>query len=125
VSVLAATVAVYWWALLAGKPDDVTRSVAFLTLFVGNLALILVNRSWRLSTRQSLRERTNPTLKWILPGAIGMVIVLLTVPALRGAFHFGPLHPVDWVVAVVAGSVSVVWFEIYKGHAVRSAWERH
>ena len=116
-SVLAATLAVYLWALLAGEPDDVIRSVAFLTLFVGNLALILANRSWRLSIRQALRQRANPTLKWILPGAIGMVIVLLTVPALRDAFNFGPLQPLDWVVAVTAGFASVIWFEIYKRQA--------
>jgi Ca2+-transporting ATPase len=119
VSVLAATLAVYTWALLAGEPDNVIRSVAFLTLFVGNLALILVNRSWRLSIRQSLRERANPTLKWILPSALGMVIVLLTVPALRDAFNFGPLEPSNWVVAVIAGSASVSWFEIYKRRATR------
>ena len=97
------------------------RSTAFLTLFVGNLALILVNRSWRLSIRQSFKERANPTLKWILPGAIGMVIVLLTVPALRDAFKFGPLHPVDWIVATTAGLVSVMWFEIYKHRTGRRA----
>ena len=115
-SVLAAPFAVYAWALLIDEPDDVVRSVAFVTLFVGNLTLILVNRSWRLSIRQSFQQRANPTLKWILPGAIGMVIVLLTVPALRDAFNFGPLHPLDWIVAVLAGFVSVMWFEIYKHH---------
>ena len=113
-SVLAATFAVYAWALRAGEPDDVIRSVAFLTLFVGNLALILVNRSWRLSIRQSLRERGQPDAEMDPPGAIAMVIVLLTVPALRDAFNFGPLHPLDWVVAVIAGFASVTWFEIYK-----------
>ena len=118
-SVLAATLAVYAWALLSNEPDDVVRSVAFLTLFVGNLTLILVNRSWRLSIRQSFRERANPTLKWILPAAVAMVVVLLTVPVLRDAFNFGPLHPLDWAVATLAGSLSVVWFEIYKHRAGR------
>ena len=118
-SVLAATVAVYVWALLTHEPEDVVRSVAFLTLFVGNLTLILVNRSWRLSIRQSFRERANPTLKWILSGAVGMVVVLLTVPALRDPFNFGPLQLADWIVAVVAGSASVTWFEIYKHHSNR------
>ena len=118
-SVLAATFAVYSWALLTGEPDDVVRSVAFLTLFVGNLTLILVNRSWRLSIRESFRERANPTLKWILPTAIGMVVILLTVPALRDAFNFGPLHLADWLVAVTAGTASVSWFEIYKHCAHR------
>jgi Ca2+-transporting ATPase len=73
-----------------------------------------VNRSWRLSIRQSLHELANPTLKWVLPPAIAMVVLLLTIPALRDAFNFGPLHPLDWLVAVAAGSLSVTWFEIYK-----------
>jgi Ca2+-transporting ATPase len=116
-SVLAATLAVYVWALLADEPDDVIRSLAFVTLYVGNLTLILVNRSWRLSIRQSFHQRTNPSLKWILTGAIGMVVVLLTVPALRDAFNFGPLDPLDWIISVTAGFVSVTWFEVYKHRA--------
>jgi Ca2+-transporting ATPase len=119
-SVLAVTLAVYAAALLADEPDDVVRSVAFLTLFVGNLTLILVNRSWRLSIRQSFRERTNPTLKWILPAAIALLVLLLTIPAFRAAFNFGPLQPSDWAVATVAGSASVTWFEIYKHRTGRS-----
>jgi Ca2+-transporting ATPase len=118
-AVLAATLAVYAWAMRSGEPDDVVRSVAFLTLFVGNLSLILVNRSWRLSVAKSFRERANPTLKWILPAAVGMVTVLLTVPALRDAFNFGPLQPLHWAVAIVAGSASVTWFEVYKRHTPR------
>ena len=111
---LAATLAVYLWALLDKHPDDVVRSVTFPTLVVGNLALILVNRSWRLSIWRTFRERRNPTLKWILAGAGVLVVVLLTVPGLRDAFNFGPLPPTGWVVAVVAGLLGVAWFEIYK-----------
>ena len=113
-SVLTGVVAVYVWALWSNRPDDVVRSVAFLTLFVGNLALILVNRSWRLSIRRAWRERANPTLKWILTGAILLIVVLLNVPTLRSAFHFGPLRPTDWVVAIAAGVAGVTWFEMYK-----------
>jgi Ca2+-transporting ATPase len=113
-SVLAVVLAVYLWAIWSDRPDDVVRSAAFLTLFVGNLALILVNRSWRLSARRALRERPNPTLKWILPGAAVLVIVLLTVPALRDAFNFGPLRPTEWLVAVAGGGIAITWFELVK-----------
>ena len=51
---------VYLWSVLDDRPDDVVRSITFATLLVGNLALILVNRSWRLSIWQSLRERGTP-----------------------------------------------------------------
>jgi Ca2+-transporting ATPase len=113
-SVLAAVLGVYLWAVLSGRADDVVRSVTFVALVVGNLALILVNRSWRLSIWRSFRERRNPTLKWILTSAGALLVVLLTVPWLRDAFNFGPIRPVDWLVAVVAGFIGVVWFEAYK-----------
>jgi Ca2+-transporting ATPase len=114
VSVLAAVLCVYLWAVLDERPDDVVRSVTFATIVVSNVALILVNRSWRLSVWQTFRERTNRTLKWILTMAAAMLVVVLTVPALRTAFDFGPMRPIDWVVALVAGFIGVVWFEVYK-----------
>jgi Ca2+-transporting ATPase len=61
-----------------------------------------------------LRERANPTLKWILTGAVLLVVLLLTIPALRDAFRFGPLRPTEWLVATAAGLAGVGWFELYK-----------
>ncbi|MFA5885279.1 MAG: cation-translocating P-type ATPase [Acidimicrobiia bacterium] len=113
-SVFVAVAAVYLWAVLSDRPDDVVRSVAFTTLLVGDVSLILVNRSWRLSIWGSFRERRNRTLKWILVLAATLLVVLLTVPGLRDAFDFGPLEPTQWLVAVVAGFAGVVWFEAYK-----------
>jgi len=118
-SALLAVLAVYLWTVLGGRPDDVVRSVTFATLVVGNLALILVNRSWRLSIWQSFRERRNPTLKWILPSAGTLLVVLMSVPVLREAFSFGPMRPSDWLVALEAGFIGVAWFEVYKSRARR------
>ncbi len=114
VAVLGAVFAVYLWTVTGDRADDVVRSITFLTLVAGNLALILVNRSWRLSIGQSFRHRSNPTLRWILLGATVMVGALLTVPGLRHAFNFGPIGMVDWIVATLAGLASVGWFEVYK-----------
>lgn len=60
VSVLMAVFAVYLWGMLIGRTDDTVRSLTFATLVVGNLALILVNRSWRLSIARAIVERRNP-----------------------------------------------------------------
>jgi Ca2+-transporting ATPase len=117
ISVLAAVLGVYLWTVLGDRPDDVVRSVTFATLVVGNLALILVNRSWRLSIWQSFRQRRNPTVKWILGSAGTLLVVLLSVPGLRSAFHFGPMRPVDWLVALLAGFIGVAWFEVYKARS--------
>ena len=118
-SMLAAVLGVYLWAVLSGQPDDVVRSVTFAALVTGNLALILVNRSWRLSIWQSFRQRKNPALKWILTAAGILLALALTVPALRDAFSFGPMTPASWLAALAAGFLGVAWFEAYKARARR------
>ena len=112
--VFAAVLGVFLWAVLCGRPDDVVRSLTFAALVVGNLALILVNRSWRLSVWRTFRERRNPTLMWIVAGAALILVLVLTIPWLRHAFHFGAISPTDWSIAIAAGLVGVAWFEIYK-----------
>ena len=113
-SMLAAVFAVYLWAIVTDRPDDVVRSLTFATLVIGNLALILVNRSWRLSMVRTLFERRNPTLVWIV-GITGVgLTLLLTVPALQRVFHFGPITWLDAGVVLAAGVLGVLWFELYK-----------
>jgi Ca2+-transporting ATPase len=124
-SALGAVVAVYLWTLAEGRPDDVVRSVAFATLVFGNLALIVVNRSWRLPVWRTFRERRNPTVVWILVGALALLAVLLLVPALRDAFNLGAIGLTDWLVALVAGVAGVAWFEVFKLVARQGARVRH
>ncbi len=113
-SVFAATFAVYLWAVFGGFPDDVVRSLTFATLVIGNIALILVNRSWRLSVWRTFRQRRNPALKWIVLGAGALLITILSLPGLRHAFSFGPMPPIGWLIAAASGVLGVAWFEIYK-----------
>lgn len=113
-SVLAATAAVYLWSVFGNYSDEMVRTITFITLVAGNMALILVNRSWRLPVWSTFRQRRNPALKWILAGAGGLLVTILTVPGLRHAFNFGPIPPTGWLIAVGAGLLGVTWFEIYK-----------
>ena len=124
-SVLAAVVGVYLWAVLSGRPDDVVRSVTFAALVVGNLALILVNRSWRLPVWRTFRQRRNPTLKWILGGAALILVRGPDHPVAAPRVHFGAITLTDWLVAVAAGLVGVAWFEIYKVVTARRQAQAH
>jgi Ca2+-transporting ATPase len=113
-SVLAAVFGVYLWGILTSRTDEAVRSLTFATLVIGNLALILVNRSWRLSILRSFKERKNHMLYGILAVAGPLLVVLLAVPAVRDAFHFGQISWTDGLIAFGAGFIGVVWFEIYK-----------
>ena len=114
VGVLVAVLIVYFWAIGAHKNDSEIRTLSFTTLMLGNVALILVNRSWHLSMFQTFKQRTNKTIKWVLLGAIGMVVLLVNVPLLREVFNLSYLHADEWLLVFVAGFGSVSWFEIYK-----------
>lgn len=111
---LLAVLAVYLTNVARDRPDDTVRSATFATLVLGNLALILVNRSWHLPVWRTFRERRNRTLGWILGVTLVVLVAVLTVPGLRHALGFGPLDLVDWLVAVVAAVAGVSWFELYK-----------
>jgi Ca2+-transporting ATPase len=113
-SVLAAVLGVYLWGVLGGRSDDDVRSLTFATLLLGNLGLILVNRSWRLAVWRTFRERRNPTVGWILGGALVVLVVLLTVPVLRDIFGFGAISLGDAAVVAVAAAAGVTWFELAK-----------
>jgi P-type Ca2+ transporter type 2C len=120
VSVLMAVFGVYVWTVLSGRPDGEVRAITFATLVVGNVALILVNRSWRLSVIGAFKERRNRALGWVVALALGALALLLTVPFLRELFRFAPVTLAEVAVAMLAGVLSVAWFEIYK--LVRRRW---
>lgn len=112
--VLVVVLAMYLWALKSGKSDDLVRTMSFGTLMLGNIALVLVNRSQHLSILQTFKERKNKTIKWVLGGGIVMLVLLVNVPLARDAFNLAYMNFVQWILVVFAGFGSVLWFEIYK-----------
>jgi len=48
-----------------------------------------------------------------------LLVVTLSVPALRRAFDLGAISLTDWGIAVLAGFIGVMWFEVYKAVARR------
>ena len=112
--VLVGVVATYTWGIVGGWDADVVRSATFVALVAGNLALILTNRSWRLSLGRTLVERRNPVLPWILGGAVLLLVAVLGVPVMRDVLGFGPLGIGTALAAGTAASAGIVWFEVWK-----------
>ncbi len=112
--VLVVVLGMYLWAIASGKNDDLVRTMTFGTLMIGNIALVLVNRSAHLSIFQTFRQRKNKTIKWVLGGGIGMLVLLVNVPIAREAFNLSVLNPTQWILVIFAGFGSVSWYEAYK-----------
>ncbi len=109
----AAVMGVHWAALLLGQSLAEARTLAFITLIVSNLSLILTNRSWSRSALSAFRGR-NPALLWVIGSALCFLALVVSVPGLRNLFHFAPMHLVDIAIALLAGIVSIAWFELAK-----------
>ncbi|KAF0204900.1 MAG: cation transporting P-type [Gallionellaceae bacterium] len=113
VVVLLATLIVLGYALHQGATAETIRALTFSTLVIGNLGLILVNRSWQQTILRSLEQR-NPALWWVIGGAFAFLALALTLPVLREVFHFSPISLPQFALCVFAGLASVAWFELYK-----------
>lgn len=113
VMVLCATLAVLGYAVQQGASTEVARAMTFSTLVIGNLGLILVNRSWRHSLFYRL-GRGNVAVWWVVGGALSFLILTLILPSLSHIFHFAALSLSQFALCLMAGLGSVIWFEGYK-----------
>ncbi|MGA9165538.1 MAG: cation-translocating P-type ATPase [Thiobacillus sp.] len=112
-TLFGAVAAVYAISLHRGQSADEARALTFATLVIGNLCLILANRSWSSSLLASLRT-PNPALWWVIGGTLGFLAFVLYVPGLREVFGFTYLHANDVLLAFAAGAVGIAWFEVFK-----------
>ncbi len=120
-SVLAVSVAAFRVGLGHTGAEDAGRALAFSALVGGNVALILVNRSWKRSVFGTLAARN--LASWaVVAGATLTAALAFATPILRRAFHFGPAGADDLALAAVAGFLSLAWFEALK--LLRPSWLR-
>ena len=113
-SVLAIVLGVFLTARsLPGHSENTARGLTFAALVVANLGLILTNRSWS-RTIPAMMKEPNSALWWVVGGAAAFLALVIYVPFLRDLFHFAPLHLIDLAICLLAGGVSILWFECLK-----------
>ena len=113
ISVLAIVLGVFMIARHLSHSENNARGLTFASLVVANIALILTNRSWS-RTIISMVKVPNNALWWVIGGAAGFLMLVIEVPVLRDLFHFAPLHGIDLLICLVAGAMSILWFECLK-----------
>ncbi len=120
--VLATVLAAFAWAS-PRVPEPEARAFAFATLVVGNLALILSNRSATRSLWATLR--TPNTTLWVIVGlALVLLLAALYLPWAVGVLRFAPLPAHELAAACALGLLSALWFEGIKW-ARRGARQPH
>ncbi len=111
--ILIITFGVYVVGLRLGYDAKEVRAMAFITLLISNLAIILTNRSWSDNIFQILAT-PNKAVFWITGGAILFLAIILNVPFFLDLFQFQKLSFFNIVICSLAGLTTIVWFEIYK-----------
>jgi P-type Ca2+ transporter type 2C len=119
-SVAAIVMAVFALALHYGRSQDEARALTIASLVMGDLGLVLTNRSWTRTIWGTLGQR-NPALWWLFAWTGIILGLILYVPFLRGIFSFDWISPRDLLLCVGAAAVAITWFEALK--LVRS-WRR-
>ncbi len=94
-------------------PEGAARAFVFVTLVVGNIALIFSNRSRRRPVWRSLGT-PNRTLWMVTVATLAMLGMTLYVPALSRLFFFAPLPGALVALAAALGAASVLWFELLR-----------
>jgi len=114
---LAAVVLMLFYARQQGRSLEVTRALAFCTLVVGNLSLIVVDRSMSRPLLHTFRVQNHAV--WIIVCATSAVLLLsIVAPPFQRLFHFAAPTLQDGLIAAVAGVASVIWIELIKARTV-------
>lgn len=105
--------AIFVVALRSCMPETEVRALAFFSLVVAIVSLILVNRSFSASLLTAVR-RPNPTLLAVLAAVAGILALTLLWPAASKLFAFGPLHADDLALTLGAGATVLGVLEMLK-----------
>jgi Ca2+-transporting ATPase len=113
VGLLFAVAVLYGLALATGTPEPQARAMTFAAVVLGNIGLILSNRSSQATLPETLR-RPNRALWWIVGGALLGLALALYVEPLREIFRFAPLSWAQLLKSIAAAAVGLMWPELYK-----------
>ena len=112
-TVLVAVTVLYAMTLSAGTAEPVARAMAFVAVVLGNLGLILTNRSLSEPVLATLR-RPNPALGWIAGLTIGGLALALYVMPVRDIFRFEAPSPLQLGLSALAALAALALLEAGK-----------
>jgi P-type Ca2+ transporter type 2C len=109
--ILGVTMVIY--GLNLNRSEAEGRTLAFTTLVLANLGLILANRFMSGNLWQGIRGR-NKAFSIIAAATVAFLCLVIYVPGLREVFRFSILHPIDILLCLGAGVACILWFQAVK-----------
>jgi Ca2+-transporting ATPase len=113
VGLLATVAAVFFYGIRSGISETQARALAFTSLVIGSLGLIVANRSASRSVFALVRI-PNRAQWWILGGTGIALVAVMYSTALQRVFHFSPVGAGAFTLAFFAGVAAIAWFELVK-----------
>ena len=113
IAVNAGLVAVYKYAAHKGYSEELARTMVFTTLVMANILLTEVSRSRIYSVFTVVRYK-NALIGNILAATAALLVLTLTVPALRSLLAFSQATWGQLFLCMGVAAVSVLWYEIFK-----------
>jgi Ca2+-transporting ATPase len=110
---LGATAVLYAYALHSFADVEHARAIAFAALVMGNMMLILGNRSQTRGILETLRM-PNPALWWTLGGACLGLAAAVYVPWFRQLFGFSLLGPMDILACFATAALGALCGEVIR-----------
>ncbi|HEX3018724.1 MAG TPA: cation-translocating P-type ATPase [Chitinispirillaceae bacterium] len=109
---LIVTISIYMY-IRNDHSTEAARALAFITLVICNLGMILSNRSLTRSCISMLKEK-NEAFKWVISGTAVVMSLIMLIPFLKKLFMFGNVSAIDLLLSVAGGLITVAFMEIPK-----------
>jgi Ca2+-transporting ATPase len=113
------TLFTYQYAVYLGFNEALTRTMVFATLISANIFLTLVNRSFYYSILSTLKYKNNMVMI-IIAITITITALLIYIRPFARFFKFESLNFNQLLFCIVAGFLSVIWYEVVKFNSRRS-----
>ncbi|MGV3528988.1 MAG: cation-translocating P-type ATPase [Flavisolibacter sp.] len=112
-AITATVLFLYFQYMSAGASLETTRTMVFTTLLISNIFLTFANRSFTENIFRTVRYRNKLTIGLLLISLVFLFSIHM-IPAVRQLFGLAVLSAADTWWCILAGFISVAWFEVYK-----------
>ena len=114
-TIFAASFGAYYY-VLAKNPENayVARAMGLGVILMANLFLVQVNSSDTDSVFKSVRRLVKDKVMWAVNILVIAGLLVLLYTPLNGFLKLAPLPPVQLLIVVGLGAISVLWYELVK-----------